>query len=226
MVSLSGAQKPRGNSLPRHHGLNVASAELANDPSAERIAHLLAVAKTTFGEKGFAATTMDDIASAAGMSKKTLYKLFDSKSDLFRAMLTKNLQRFDFFAAGSSQESAIVELRRALRYIADIVLMPDEIALHRLLIAERKQSPALAAIFTDVIFNSGADGIVSCVKRVRLRRELADIPVKTVTDMMLGAVFSNDHFRLMVDDGYSVNRRALHKRIDATIATFCEDVDR
>lgn len=223
MVSMSGARKPRGNTLSQQHGPSVTSAEPASDPSAERIAHLLAVAKTTFGEKGFAATTMDDIAGAAGMSKKTLYKLFDSKSDLFRAMLTRNLQRFDFSAAASSQESAIVELRRALRYIADIVFTPEEIALHRLLIAERKQSPALAAIFTDVIFNSGADGIVGCVRRARLRPQLADVPVKTVADMMLGAVFSNDHFRLMVDDGYSVNRRALHKRIDAAIATFCEE---
>jgi TetR/AcrR family transcriptional regulator, mexJK operon transcriptional repressor len=223
MVASAGARKPRGNNLPQQPGPRVTSSDPATDPSAERIAHLLAVAKTTFGEKGFAATTMDDIASAAGMSKKTLYKLFDSKSDLFRAMLTKNLQRFDFSATASSQESAIVELRRALRHIADIVLTPEEIALHRLLIAERKQSPALAAIFTDVIFNSGADGIVACVKRVRLRPALNDVPMQTVADMMLGAVFSNDHFRLMVDDAYRVNRRALNKRIDVAIATFCEE---
>jgi TetR/AcrR family transcriptional repressor of mexJK operon len=221
MVASAGARKPRGRVLPQQNDLRVTSPAPATDPSIERVSHLLAVAKVTFGEKGFAATTMDDIAGAAGMSKKTLYKLFDSKSDLFRAMLTKNLQRFDFSAAATSPESAIVELRRALRYIADIVFTPEEIALHRLLIAERKQSPALAAIFTDVIFNSGADGIVSCIKRVRLRPELADVPVKTVADMMLGAVFSNDHFRLMVDDSHSINRRALHKRIDLAIATFC-----
>lgn len=209
--------------MSQQHGPRVTSPEPATDPSAERIVHLLAVAKTTFGDKGFAATTMDDIAGAAGMSKKTLYKLFDSKSDLFRAMLTKNLQRFDFATDASSPESAVDELRRALRHIADIVFTPEEIALHRLLIAERKQSPALAAIFTDVIFNSGTDGIVTCVKRVQLRPELADVPAKSVADMMLGAVFSNDHFRLMVDDNYSVNRRAMNKRIDLAIATFCAD---
>jgi TetR/AcrR family transcriptional repressor of mexJK operon len=37
-------------------------------------------------------------------------------------------------------------------------------------------------------------------------------------------VFTTDHFRLRVDDGYRINRRALHKRIDVAIATFCEDV--
>ena len=47
--------------------------------------------------------------------------------------------------------------------------------------------------------------------------------VQTVADMMLGAVFSNDHFRLMVDDSYRTNRRALNKRIDVAIATFCEE---
>ncbi|WP_233025054.1 TetR/AcrR family transcriptional regulator [Rhodopseudomonas boonkerdii] len=193
------------------------------NPSAERIPHLLAVAKTTFGDKGFAATTMDDIAGAAGMSKKTLYKLFDSKSDLFRAMLTANLQRFAFLDAPQTHASAIEDLRRALRKIADIVLAPDEIALHRLLIAERRQSPALATIFSEVIFNSGSEGIITCVRRVQLKPALRDTPIQTVADMMLGAVFSNDHFRLMVDGSYRINRRALNKRIDIVIATFCED---
>ncbi|MCX7319883.1 MAG: TetR/AcrR family transcriptional regulator [Hyphomicrobiales bacterium] len=222
MVASPSAPKPRQRVLPHENDVSVTPSAATTGPSAERIAQLLMIAKTTFGEKGFAATTMDDIAGAAGMSKKTLYKLFDSKSDLFRAMLTNNLLRFEFAAVASSPESAIAELRRALRHIADVVLTPDEIALHRLLIAERKQSPALAAIFSDVIFNSGVDGIVGCVKRVRLRQELQDVPVKTVSDMILGAVFSNDHFRLMVDDGHRINRRALHKRIDLVIATFCE----
>jgi TetR/AcrR family transcriptional regulator, mexJK operon transcriptional repressor len=223
MVASPDARKSQEATLSHSDGSRVTSDSAVN-PSSERLAQLLTIAKTMFGSKGFAATTMDDIAGAAGMSKKTLYKLFDSKSDLFRAMLTSNLQRFDFRACASGQTPAIEELRQALRQIADIVLAPEEIALHRLIIAERKQSPALAAIFTDVIFNSGADGIVACMKRVPLRKELDELPIKTVADMLLGAVFSNDHFRLMVDDNHRVNRRAMHKRIDTAIATFCAQV--
>ncbi|QUS42290.1 TetR/AcrR family transcriptional regulator [Tardiphaga alba] len=186
------------------------------------MAQLLAVAKRTFGEKGFAATTMDDIAGAAGMSKKTLYKLFDSKSDLFRAMLTHNLQRFQFGVASRSGIPVIDELREAMRFIADVVFSPDEIALHRLIVAERKQSPALAGIFTDVIFKSGDNGVVDCIKRIKLKSTLEDLPARTVAEMMIGAVFSHDHFRAMVDETHQVNRRAINKRIDAVIATFCE----
>src|SRR5215475_5179272 len=64
-----------------------------------RMTQLLAAAKETFTSKGFAATTMDDIAAAAGMSKKTLYKLFESKTELFRAMLLGSLPEFGFAGA-------------------------------------------------------------------------------------------------------------------------------
>ncbi|WP_249225576.1 TetR/AcrR family transcriptional regulator [Tardiphaga alba] len=221
MVASAGAKKPRGRVLPQQNDLRVTLPD-AGDPSAERIAQLLAVAKRTFGEKGFAATTMDDIAGAAGMSKKTLYKLFDSKSDLFRAMLTHNLQRFQFGVASRSGIPVIDELREAMRFIADVVFSPDEIALHRLIVAERKQSPALAGIFTDVIFKSGDNGVVDCIKRIKLKSTLEDLPARTVAEMMIGAVFSHDHFRAMVDETHQVNRRAINKRIDAVIATFCE----
>lgn len=222
MVASAGARKPRGRVLPQQNDLRVTSPAPATGPSAERIAQLLDIAKTTFGEKGFAATTMDDIASAAGMSKKTLYKLFDSKSDLFRAMLMNNLERMQSDIASRTSGSAIDELRWAMRHIAEVVFTPNEIALHRLIIAETQQSPALAGIFTDVIFKSGDSGVVDCLKRIPLKPSLQDVPARTVAEMMIGAVFSHDHFRAMVDGNHQVNRRAINKRIDIAIATFCE----
>jgi TetR/AcrR family transcriptional repressor of mexJK operon len=223
MVASAGARKPRGRVLPQQNDQRVTTPEPAADPFDERILQLLAIAKRTFGEKGFAATTMDDIASAAGMSKKTLYKLFDSKSDLFRAMLMNNLQRFQFGVASRPDMPVIDELRHAMRYIADVVFSSDEIALHRLIVAERKQSPALAGIFTDVIFKSGDNGVVDCIKRIKLKSTLEDLPARTVAEMMIGAVFSHDHFRAMVDESHQVNRRAINKRIDVVIAVFCEE---
>ena len=83
-----------------------------------RIAQLLTAAKDTFTSKGFAATTMDDIASAAGMSKKTLYKLFESKTDLFRAMLLRGLPEAHF-ASPPLAGPPTARLRSALRSIAD-----------------------------------------------------------------------------------------------------------
>src|SRR3954468_11992169 len=95
----------------------------------ERTEHLLTVAKATFTLKGFAATTMDDIAGAAGMSKKTLYKMFASKSELFRAMLLGSLPQVRFSHV-ETKGTPIDRLRLSLKHIVDIALAPDEIALH------------------------------------------------------------------------------------------------
>jgi len=48
---------------------------------------LLAAALDLFVERGFAATRLDDVAKAAGVSKGTLYLYFSSKEDLFKAVV-------------------------------------------------------------------------------------------------------------------------------------------
>ena len=70
MVASAGARKPRGRVLPQQNDQRVTTPEPAADPFDDRILQLLAIAKRTFGEKGFAATTMDDIASAAGLRER------------------------------------------------------------------------------------------------------------------------------------------------------------
>ena len=49
----------------------------------ERPAELLAAALELFVEHGYAATRLEDVARAAGVSKGTLYLYFDSKEALF-----------------------------------------------------------------------------------------------------------------------------------------------
>lgn len=49
----------------------------------------LAKALGLFGTKGYAATTIDDIATAAGSTRATFYLHFSSKSEVMSALLTK-----------------------------------------------------------------------------------------------------------------------------------------
>ena len=50
---------------------------------AERREQLLAAATGAFARTGFAATSLDDIAEAAAISRVLLYRHFDSKADLY-----------------------------------------------------------------------------------------------------------------------------------------------
>lgn len=220
MTNQSSSRRPTGGS-PRSERER-SNVELPA-PDA-RIVQLLAAAKDTFTSKGFAATTMDDIAGAAGMSKKTLYKLFESKTELFRAMLLRSLPEAHF-ANPPLTGTPPTQLRTALRRIADVALAPGEIALHRLIIGERQASPDLGRMFAEVILETGTDDVAGLLETVRLEPRLKGLPLRAVAEMLLGMVFSHDHFRLLADDGFRLNRRLLDKRIDLAIAMFCAQED-
>lgn len=57
-------------------------------PAAERRRQLLDTAVTVFAERGFHATSMNDVAEAAGVTKPVLYQHFSSKRDLFIELLS------------------------------------------------------------------------------------------------------------------------------------------
>ena len=75
-----------------------AAAAKRGRPSAEltqrRTAHLLEVARSIFVRRGYRATTMDEVASAAGLTKRTLYAWHQDKESLFRACVMAGGERF------------------------------------------------------------------------------------------------------------------------------------
>jgi len=58
-------------------------------PREERQAQLLRAAATAFARTGFAATSMDDVAAEAGVSRLIVYRNFESKEELYRAVLER-----------------------------------------------------------------------------------------------------------------------------------------
>lgn len=56
-----------------------------------RPGELAAAALALFVERGFAGTRLDDVAKRAGVSKGTLYLYFDSKDDLFKAVVREGI---------------------------------------------------------------------------------------------------------------------------------------
>jgi AcrR family transcriptional regulator len=83
----------------KHQGPNQPTAQAAAPTGvrrlrrAERREQLLTAATRAFARAGFAATSLDDIAKAAGISRVLLYRHFDSKTDLYRAVLDRAIAR-------------------------------------------------------------------------------------------------------------------------------------
>ena len=59
----------------------------------ERHASILHGAAAAFAGTGFAATSMEDVAEACGVTKLIVYRHFDSKEELYRAILQRVFDR-------------------------------------------------------------------------------------------------------------------------------------
>jgi AcrR family transcriptional regulator len=93
-------------------------------PQAERRDQLLLVARTIFAEKGFQATTMDDIAKEAGFTKPILYQYFESKTELYREIVNQTAQKLmtSLQTAVAEVESPRAKIEVAFRVYFEMVV--------------------------------------------------------------------------------------------------------
>ncbi|HEX2418719.1 MAG TPA: TetR/AcrR family transcriptional regulator [Micromonosporaceae bacterium] len=83
-------------------------------PRAQRREQIILAATRAFASAGFMDTSLDDVAAAAGISRVILYRHFDSKADLYRAVLERCRQRLaNTVGTDRFTKSAIPALLRA-----------------------------------------------------------------------------------------------------------------
>jgi len=83
-------------------------------PVAERRELIVEAAGRLFGERGYDGARLDDIAAAAGVTKPVLYRHFDSKRDLYLALLARHRDDLPTFAGAIPHEGALRERLRAV----------------------------------------------------------------------------------------------------------------
>jgi AcrR family transcriptional regulator len=160
----------------------------------ERQASILQAAARAFGRTGFVATSMDDVATEAGITRLIVYRHFGSKEELYRAVLeqvrARLAERIDVALAhpepGAFPFSALIDVAREY---------PDAF---RLLLVHAAREPQFAAYFEE----SRANGIqlADTIIRDMVGDELTD-PVMTAfaTQAMVGYIFET--MRVWLDLG-------------------------
>ena len=118
-------------------------------PTHGKAESVLAAAKRAFLGAGFGAVSMDTIAREAGVSKATVYAHFGSKEELFGAVIERECERyFDRFSAGELDPRDVrASLTILGRRFLELILSPDAIALHRIIVGEVTRFPMLGEVF-------------------------------------------------------------------------------
>src|ERR1700691_578451 len=115
---------------------------------------ILDAATTLFLREGYLATSMDQIAAAASVSKQTVYKQFADKQSLFREIVTGTVAEISdpvaeqVFSLREDTDLA-AGLRGLARALLAQVLQPRMMQLRRLVIGEAGRFPELGRLFYD-----------------------------------------------------------------------------
>lgn len=101
-----------------------------------------------FLEHGYGATSMDSIAIAANVSKRTVYSHFETKEALFRAIITAFCDRMNCALNSDFADLPVAErLTQMGRELVELVLHPEASATLRTVVCETEQFPELAMVF-------------------------------------------------------------------------------
>jgi AcrR family transcriptional regulator len=119
--------------------------------SEELLRHIIETASRLFIDQGYAATSIEQIAAAAGSGKQTLYRRFGSKEALFTEVINYQGQRLIDIAqkAEANHPNPIEALKETSRLLFDFVQQPDMVRLHRTLLAEIGRFPDLGDYVLD-----------------------------------------------------------------------------
>jgi TetR/AcrR family transcriptional regulator of autoinduction and epiphytic fitness len=110
-------------------------------------------AQRLFLERGFGAVSMDELAHAAGVARRTLYNQFSSKEEIFREMLQRvSRQLGDAFPPGIETQGNIEQV---LRLVARVILRlhrnREYLGFLRMVVADSRQFPWIAEEFAAVM---------------------------------------------------------------------------
>jgi TetR/AcrR family transcriptional repressor of mexJK operon len=128
---------------------------------------------------GYGASTVDELAAAAQVTKRTLYTYYGDKAGLFAAMVTQLAATVSLDATSDDDTLEVLAARIVSRVHSD-----ELVGLHRLVIAESARFPELALI----LHSSGdARHIARLAEHIRAERGPASEPLaEPLFSLLLG----------------------------------------
>ena len=157
-------------------------------PAATRRQQLVEVATDTFGDTGFHATSMNDVASAAGVTKPVLYQHFSSKEDLFEAVLRHvGSQLRSLLEAAASADGLTPRQQVERGFAAYFAFLRDHRASARVLFGEARRTDESTAAEADRAVESIADFVATLIEIEGLDERARQVLANGIVGLAEGA---------------------------------------
>jgi TetR/AcrR family transcriptional repressor of mexJK operon len=166
-----------------------------------RMQALLATAADLFLQKGYGSVSLEMIAREAHVAVRTIYVKFGGKAGLLNAIIAGGrLRHFSSMADMQTDSRSLAQILSdfGLRYL-ELVSTPAAIELQRMVIAEARTNPELAATF----HQAGPLQTRAMLTRFFARLDIAaqcrnDIAPATLTSHLISCIMGDQSSRLLV----------------------------
>lgn len=142
---------------------------------ADRPGEIVQAALAVFAEKGFAAAKLDEIARRAGVSKGAVYLYFETKEDVFRAVVEQavapNLATVKAMAAAHPGPLGDL-LRGVAAHVAGVAESTPLGGVLKMVVGEARNFPEIARVWHDELVSQALGAMASAIEAAQTRGEV------------------------------------------------------
>ena len=194
-----------------------------------RPGELLDAALDLFVEKGFAATRVEEVAARAGVSKGTLFLYFQSKEELFKAVVRENISgRFKEW--GEEFETFKGSTADMVTYCMNVwwerVGATKASGITKLMMSEATNFPELAAFYQQEVVQPGQALIRRILQRGIERKEFKsmdlDYAVYSLIAPMIYLIISKHSAGICVPSGMALDpKKYIESQVSMILHGMC-----
>ncbi|MEW5686674.1 MAG: helix-turn-helix domain-containing protein [Pseudomonadota bacterium] len=164
---------------------------------ADRPAEIVAAALEVFAEKGFAAARLDEIARRAGVSKGAVYLYFETKDDVFRAVVSQaiapNVGVVKAMAAAHPGPLADL-LRNVVSHVAGVIETTPIGGVLKMVVGEARNFPEIARVWHDELVSQALGAVTAAIAAAQARGEVKPgdpraYAVQLISPMLVGVLW-------------------------------------
>ncbi|MBR0755737.1 TetR/AcrR family transcriptional regulator [Bradyrhizobium jicamae] len=186
-------------------------------PRATKREAILEAGTKIFLERGFGATSMDEVAVQANVSKRTVYDYFESKEGLFAAVVQELCERITppEFLARETEEEVEDVLKRFGEWFLARIYSVEQINLFQTVINDSRQFPDIGNMMFSGPVKRTQDAVASYFATQVRKGRLVLKDTTTAAALFIAMLKGDTHMKLL----FGQSREALQKEIRRNVST-------